>query len=260
MLGMATTRRSSLARWLKAGALVAGLCGCKSAAEDACLTQFASAQNVVMKVEAEDLASVSGSIAAVQEAQGSCRVAGRASEVEELSKALGQLEAHRDRMLRRAEMREQRTEVSPEELGRLVANGDPKCPRGQAYRHGKSGKRIVCTGPQPVDMNRAQAEEYFKGRGYKLSPGSTPAELRAEYGAELLVLTYADASGGGAPLCVTLYPPPDRSWQEATARLTGVAPGRLKPNEPIRRASGSLAFALEERPEKVVAHFGSCGS
>jgi hypothetical protein len=213
-----------------------------------------------MQVESEDLASVTGSVAAVEAARGTCLAADRDAEAEELAKAFEQLTSHRDRMLRRAEMLEQRTRISPEELARIVEDGDPKCPRGQGYLHEKSGKRIVCVGPQPVDMNRAQAEEYFKGRGYKQLPGDTPQELRFEYGAELLVLTYADVSGTSAPRCVTLYPPPDRSWQEATARLTGVAPARLKPNQPIRRAGGPLAFALDESPQKVVARLGRCDS
>jgi hypothetical protein len=242
------------------GALAGCALACKSPAEETCLKQFTSAQNVVMAVQAEDLASVTGSVAAVEEARGTCLAAGRGAEAEELAKALGQLAAHRDRMLRRTEMLDRRTKLSPDELARIIEHGDAKCPRGQGYLHEQSGKRIVCVGPQPVDMTRAQAEEYFKGRGYKQSPGGTAAELRFEYGAELLVLTYADAAGASAPRCVTLYPPPDRSWQEATARITGVAPARLKPNEPIRRPSGPLAFALEESPQKVVARLGSCGS
>lgn len=236
--------------------------GCKSEADTACVAQLTSAQNVVMGVQAEDLASVVGSVAAVEEALGTCSAAGRESEVEELDKARAQLTAHRDRLVRRAEMLERRAEVSPEALAQLVQSGDPKCPRGQGYLHAKSGKRIVCVGPQPVDMSRAQAEEYFKGRGYKLLPGSPAGELRFEYGAELVVFAYADGSGNAAgndaPRCVTLYPPPDRSWQEATARLTGVQPARLEANQPIRRTQRSLAFALEESPQKVVARIGDC--
>jgi hypothetical protein len=232
--------------------------GCKSAADQTCLAEFASAQNIVMKVEAEDLTSVSGSVAAVEEARRTCAAAGRSSEVDELGKAYDQLAAHRDRLVRRAEMLERRSEVSPEELAVLIKSGDPKCPRGQAYLHQKSGKRILCIGPQPVDMNRSQAEAYFKGRGYTLSAGSSASELRFEYGAELLVFAYPDAAGAGAPRCVTLYPAPDRSWQEATARLTGIAPARLKANEPIRRSAGELGFSLEESAAKVVAHIGNC--
>lgn len=242
---------------LRAGPLLAvGALGCKSEADKACLAQFERAQQVVLGVQAEDLESVTGSVAAVEEALGTCTAAGRQGEVDELSKAHGQLAAHRERMLRRAEMLEQRTELGAEELARLVKSGDPKCPRGQAYMNRKSGKRITCVGPQPVDMSRAQAEEYFKGRRYKLSPGATPDELRFEYGAELVVFAYADPTE--APRCVTLYPPPDRSWQEATARLTGVAPARLKPNQAIQRPGRALAFALEESPEKVIARIGDC--
>jgi hypothetical protein len=238
--------------------LALGLGGCKSAADQACLDRFTSAQGVVMQVEAADLASVTGSVAAVEEALGTCSAAGRNAEVEELGKARAQLSAHRDRLVRRAEMLERRSEVSPEELALLAKSGDPKCPRGQGYLHQKSGKRIVCVGPQPVDMTRAQAEAYFKSRGYKLSPGGSASELRFEYGSELVVFAYPDAGGAGAPRCVTLYPPPDRSWQEATARLTGVAPARLKANQPIRRSTGALDFAVDERPEKVIAHIGNC--
>lgn len=241
------------------GGVVALALGCKSAADQACLTEFSSAQSVVMNVEAEDMASVTASVAAVEQAIGTCSAAGRGSEVEELGKARDQLSEHRDRMLRRAEMRDRRSERSPEQLAALVDAGDPKCPRGQAYLHAKSGQRITCVGPQPVDMSRAQAEEYFKGRGFKPSPGRSPSELRFEYGAELVVFAYADAAGAEAPRCVTLYPPPDRSWQEATARLTGVAPARLKANQPIRRAGGALDFSIEESPEKVIARIGSCG-
>jgi hypothetical protein len=243
----------SLAR---AALAVLSLSGCKSPAETACVDQFSSAQSVVMKVEAEDLASVVGSVAAVEEALGTCQAAGRDAEAEELGKAHAQLAAHRDRLLRRAEMVAERTELSPEELATLVKSGDANCPRGQAYLHRKSGKHITCVGPQPVDMNRARAEEYFKVRRYKLSAGASPSELRVEYGAEMVVFAYADPTR--APRCVTLYPPPDQSWQEATARLTGVPPARLEPNQPIRRPSGSLPFALEESAEKVVARIGDC--
>jgi hypothetical protein len=239
-------------------ALLAFAAACKSPAEQACVNQFTSAQAVVVQIEAEDLASVTGSVAAVEEALGTCEAAGRRSEADELEKARAQLAAHRDRLVRRAEMLARRTEVSPEALAALVQSGDPKCPRGQGYLHQKSGKRIVCVGPQPVDMSREQAEEYFKGRGYKLSPGSSPTELRFEYGAELVVFAYGDAAAAAGPRCVTLYPPPDRSWQEATARLTGVAPARLKANQPIRRSAGALGFALEESPEKVIARIGNC--
>lgn len=229
---------------------------CKSPEDKACQTQFESAQSVVMNVRSDDLVSVESSVAAVEQALGTCKSAGRSGEAEELGKAREQLTAHRGRMLDRAEMLEQRTELSPEELQTLVKSGDPQCPRGQGYLHRKSGKHIKCIGPQPVDMTLARAQEYFKGRRYKLSPGASPSELRFEYGAELVVFAYADPNR--APRCVTLYPPPDQSWQEAASRLTGVAPARLKPNQPIPRAEGSLPFSLDESAQKVIARIGDC--
>jgi len=231
---------------------------CKTEADRACLSQFASAQAVVVKVEAEDSASVNGSVAALETALATCKGAGRSGEVEELTKAHAQLSAHKDRLTRREELRRQRTEIAPEELKKLIDSGDPKCPRGQAYLNGKSGQRIRCTGPQPIDMNAAQAEEYFRGRGFKVSTGASPLELRFEHGAELFVFTYAEPSRSTPPRCVVLYPAPDMSWQEATARATGVAPARLKPDQRVPTAAGPQLLEVEESAERVIARIGSC--
>ncbi len=242
---------------LQFAGLLCSMLACKTEADKVCLSQFASAQSVVLKVEAEDLASVNGSVAALDTAVATCTAAGRSGEVAELQKAHAQLSGHRDRLLRREEMVRQRTELSPSELTELIKSGDPKCPRGQGYVQGKSGQRIRCVGPQPIDMNAAQAEEYFKGRGYKVTAGSTSLERRFEYGAELLVFSYTEPAQG-PPDCVTLYPPPEMSWQEATARVTGVAPGRLKADRPIMRGGGPLSLAIEESAAKVVARIGNC--
>lgn len=238
--------------------VVLSLGACKTEADRACLSQFASAQAVVVKVEAEDSASVSGSVAALETALSTCKGAGRAGEVEELTKAHAQLSAHKDRLARREELRRQRTEIAPEELKKLIESGDSKCPRGQAYLNGKSGQRIRCTGPQPVDMNAAQAEEYFRGRGFKVSIGDPPLELRFEHGAELVVFKYEEPSRSTPPRCVVLYPPPGMSWQEATARATGVAPARLKPGQQIPTAAGNQLLEVEESAERLIARIGSC--
>jgi len=232
--------------------------GCKSPGDQACLDQFAGAQATVLQVKAEELESVEGSVAALEQALASCKVAGRSAEIEELSKAHTQLVNHRERLVRRAEMLRTRTEIPPEELQTLVKSGDPKCPRGQAYVHGKAGPRIVCVGPQPIDMDRERAAAYFKGRGYKRLDAPVPTELRIEYGAERIDFRYRDSGGPGPPRCVVLYPPPDMSWQEATARLTGVSPARLKPNGTIATTSGVRRLEVEESPEKVIARIGDC--
>lgn len=241
-------------------ALAAGLLAvlaCQSEAAKACLAQFSSAQQVVLEIDAEDATSVDGAVAAVDTALGACRSADRRGEVEELSRAHGELSAHRDRMRRRDELRSQRSELSPEELAARLESGDASCPRGQAYLHKKSGQRIRCTGPQPASMDRAQARDYFKRRGYK-STEVSPIELHFEYGAELVVLLYAPGGADGPPRCVVSYPAPDMSWQESVARLTGARPARLKPGATVSVESRRLDLTVEESPEKVIAHIGDC--
>lgn len=251
--------RPALAVSLLALGQGAGL-GCKSEAARACLDQFASAQAVVMDVDAESLESVEGAVAALDGAIAACKGAGRSGEAEELGAAHAKLAAHRDRVVRRDEMRRQRSETSPEQLAELVESGDPKCPRGQAYLHKKSGQRIRCTGQHPIDMDEARATEYFKGRGYKVTASSAPRELRFEYGAELVVFQFDDSAGAAPPRCVLLYPPPDISWQEATARLTGVAPARLTPGRPIPGGTKPRPLSVEDTKEKVLARIGDCES
>lgn len=256
----AARRRSvGSARLLRLGLAVFCLIsvGCKSEAEQACVDELVSAQAVVMKVKAEDLASVEESVAAVAAALASCEAAKRSSEVAELAQAQQQLSMHRDRLLWRAERREQR-ELLPEELDKLVKSGDTKCPRGQAYLHAKSGRRIRCEGAQVIDMSSAQAQAYLAGRGYKTSHGATPGELRFEYGGELMVFSYPERDATKPPRCVVSYPPPDRSWQETTARITGVAPARLKPGRAIPSALGPRELRVEDGPDKVRVHIGAC--
>lgn len=241
-----------------AGCTLALGIGCKSESDRTCLDAFAGAQQVVLQVQAEDVASVEGAVAAVAGALEACRRAGREGEVEELAAAHGQLVAHRDRAKRRDELRrEQRRDPSPEELARIVASGDPKCPAGQAYLHKKSGQRIRCTGPQPASMDAARATEYFKGRGYKTTVVSD-LELRFEYGAELLMFLYSDGQSASPPRCVVAYPPPDRSWQETLARLTGVPPARWKAGSAMSVAGRRLELKVEESPTKVIARLGDC--
>jgi hypothetical protein len=255
----ARRRSAGITRLLRLG--VAASClvslGCKSEAERACLDQFVSAQAVVMHVEAEELASVEESIAAVAGALASCDAARRSSEVAELTQARNQLSMHRDRLIWRAERREPR-ELSPEELDRLVKAGDSKCPRGQGYLHAKSGRRIRCEGAQVIDMGSAQAEAYLGGRGYEKREGDRPGELRFEYGGELMIFRYPEGDTARPPRCVVLYPPPDRSWQEATARISGVTPARLQPGRAIPSALGPRDLRVEDSPDKVRVHIGAC--
>lgn len=237
----------------------AGTSGCTSEQAAACQRQFASAQAIVLQVHAEDMASVSASVAAVEQALATCTAAGQSAEADELGKARATLVSHRERLSRRAEMLEKRRRLSPEELAALLQKGDPGCPRGQGYRHGQSGRHVRCVGPQPIDMPRAEAEAHFARLGHRRldSPSS---ELHFEYGAERIVFAYADAAGAEPPACVTLQPPPDRSWQEAVARLTGVAPRRLKPGRPVPSSRGDLALALAGDERAPIVRIGTCAA
>jgi hypothetical protein len=243
---------------LLASCMSLALSACKSDADRACLKEFASAQAVVLAVDAKELASVDASIAALDQALASCKAADRGFEVQELAAAHEQLSRHQERLLARAERERGRTELTAAELESLVKGGDPKCPRGQAYLHAKTKQRIRCAGPQPIDMGYAEADAYFKGRGYKREAGARPGELRFEYGAELLVFDFDEANSTGPARCVVLYPPPDRSWQEATARVSGVAPARLAPDRDIPGKLGARRLQVEDSAQKVRVRIGEC--
>jgi hypothetical protein len=235
-----------------------GSAACKSEADVACLSAFQSAQTVVASVAGEDLDSVQEAVSALDSSLAACRAADRSGEVSELKQAHDKLSSHLARLIRRAETRAARRELSPDELARLDKLGDPDCPRGQAYVHAKSGKRIKCSGPQPVDMTWNDALAYFKHRGFKRSDTDAPASLRFVYGAQTIVISYDKPNSEQPPVCVVLYPAPDTSWQEATARLTGVSPGRLKSGRALQSGRGKLALWVVDQPDKVIVRIGRC--
>lgn len=235
------------------------LAGCRTEADQACVSAFESAQAVVLAVDGKRLDSLDTSIGAVDAAIQTCEAAGRSSEVQELQKAKSNLSSHRDVVFRNEEMKRARTERSPKEIEQLAQSGDPLCPRGQAYVHGKSGKRIRCTGPQPAQMDWLEARAYFKRRGYAITENAEATRLRLAYGAETLVFDYARPDSDEAAACITLYPSPDRSWQESTSRITGVSPGRIKSGRPLRMGRVSRPLRVEDDPNRVIVWLGDCG-
>jgi hypothetical protein len=241
--------------WL-AGVLLAA--GCRGPEAKRCLAEFDSAQAVVMQVQANELDSVEGSVKAVDGALEACRVAGRSSEVAELEKAHKMLSTHLER-LREHLARPKQEAVSAEEIARRAKEGDPGCPRGQAYVHKQSKTNIRCTGPVPVEMTYEQAETYYTGRGYKLDRQSSPRSLTVEFGAEKQIFRYADSDPATLPRCIVSYPAPGASWQEATARLTGLAPNRLEANKPVKAKQGNLALRVDEGENKLIVSLGECG-
>lgn len=218
-----------------------------------------SAQEIVKSVDGKDLASVERSLSSVEAALADCTAAGRTSEGEELLKARNQLLGHAEHMKKKASQ-PPRQKLAPEQLAAFEKTGDPNCPKGQAYKQEKSGKEIRCSGPQVVDMPWPKAEEYFRNRGYKLTVTDSPAVLKAEYGAELFVFEYDARNSASPPRCLSVYPPPGQSWQEATSRVTGNRPDRLTKEKPVTSARGNLPLRVEEEGEsKLIVHLGSCG-
>jgi hypothetical protein len=214
------------------------------------------AQGVVKNVDGKDPSSVDEAIKKVEDARAACDVAGRTTERDELVAAKNQLVAHADYLKRKAS--EPKTpKRTPEELASLVKHGDPGCPKGQAYKQTPTGPEVRCTGPELVDMSAKKVEEYFSGRGYKITKTTAPPTLKAEYGAELLVYTFAQTDDAPAR-CVAYYPPPGMNGLEAAARLTGVNPVKLEKAKTVRTANGEAPLRVEETEAKLVVSVGTC--
>jgi len=230
---------------------------CESAEVKQCLKEYEHAQAIVLKVDAGASDSVGQSLKSVEAALATCKKAERHREVAELVSAKNQLTAQLSALEKKAARRKKR-KAKPEELAALEKQGDPQCPKGQAYRHKDLGKEIRCTGPQIADMSWAQAKAYFSGRNYALQTSDSPATLKAEYGSERFVFEYAAANDAAPPRCLTLYPAPGVPWDEATARATGAAPDKLKRDRPIKAERGELPLRVEEAPNKLIVRIGNC--
>jgi len=232
-------------RALCLGAGLLGLMGCDPEAK-LCRERMQSAQAVVAEVDGKSIASVERSLAAVTEAHAACEKAKLGSEREQLLQAKRELAAQRE-LLEQRESRKKISAPTAAELGELVKNGDPSCPKGQAYKPKDAKNEVRCTGPQLVDMSLAALSTYFGDRRFKLTVKDDPKTLRAEHGAETFVFTFSGANES-APSCVTAYAPSGMSWQEVAARLTGAAPERLKLDQPVKSAKGEQLKLQVEHP------------
>jgi hypothetical protein len=224
----------------------------------ACRSEFDRAQAVVRDLKSDSpIDTVRGSVAALDAAIQACDRAGLGAEKGELQKARNQVGAHLEVLERRAK-RKKREKPTPEELAALVKNGDPACPKGQAYLNRETKKEIKCTGPQVIEMKAADLKDYFEERKYRLTSNDAPPSLRAEYGAELYVLTF-DGPGPDAKVrCLEIYPAPGVSWQELTSRMTGTPPEKLKSGTSVATALGAFPLSVEDSDKKTLARIGEC--
>jgi hypothetical protein len=232
------------------------LVACQGPKTKECFRLVQAASTASRDVDPKRVDSVEASLRAVEAAEHACQEAGRDDEVEQLAKGRRELAAHLERLKRKAN-EPGRQPLSAEKLAELVAKGDPQCPKGQAYKHSASGSEIRCTGPQIIDMGYAAARDYFERRGYKLSD-IQPAQLKAEFGAESLVLAYDKPKDSQPPRCITLYPPPGQSWQEAAARAIGARPDEMKVGGGITTSRGRLPIRLDVDSSDGPVRIGSC--
>jgi hypothetical protein len=232
--------------------------GCQSDATKRCQALLTSALPGVTNVDAKTTDAVHAALDASEAARAACAEAGRQDEHDQLLKAKNQLVGHLDYMKKHANAKEN-AKLTPEQIETLVKQGDPDCPKGQAYKHHASGKEIRCRGPQIVDLGYASAKEYWEGRGFKTKASTSPPSLTFEYGAELYVYEYDSVGDTRGPGCLTMYPAPGIPWIEATARATGVQPRLLmKENGTVQTARGRVPLVVDEGESKLTIFIGAC--
>lgn len=229
--------------------------GCESAATRVCSNEYAASQQKVLAVDAKSAESVRASLEAVKTALAACKSANRNQEVDNLVKARNELSAQLDALDRRAK-RKPRRDLSPDELAKLEKEGDPSCPKGQTFRL-ENKKEVKCTGPQLVQMPRADVKNYYEERGYRVKDSASDT-VTIERGAEKYTFTYRDGSAAARPSCVVLVPPHGMPWQEALSRATGKHPDKLEPTGSVTVAQDDVPYVVDVK--NVVIRIGSCSN
>jgi hypothetical protein len=152
-----------------------------------CRSERDRAQEIVKAMDTKSIDGLRVAVSALSTAIAACDKANMGADKGQLIEARNQISAHLKLLERKAERK--REKLSPEEIAKLAAEGDPSCPKGQGYKLA-GAKEIRCTGPQLVDMGMAAAEGYFSSRKYKLKKSESPPVRRGEQGAELVVLAW----------------------------------------------------------------------
>jgi hypothetical protein len=245
-------RRLVIAAW----ALVA-LPSCVE--ERRCRSEMAKAQEVVNGLNSKSTDSLKQSVSALDTAIEACEKAKLGAERGKLLEAKNQIGAHLELLERKAAKKKGPT-LSVAELEKVQAEGDPSCPKGQAYKHAGIEKDIKCTGPQLIDMPMSAVKDYFEARKYKLTLSYGPPRLRAEFGAELFVFTFDQPNATNGAKCLELYPAPNIPWREAVGRATGARLEKLKPGGTIPAKRGDLALAVEDSEKKQLVKIGDCAA
>lgn len=238
------------------GAALSATPACRRAEKQECRERYATIQTRISQAD-KTPAGIEGTLEAVRATLAVCRSAGLDAEIAQLSGVEKALSEQLERASRHA-ARKPKELRTPEELARLEKQGDPSCPKGQAYKHQQSGKEIRCTGPQPIGMGWDAAVAYFESRDFSVKPKDDPSVLALEHGAELLLFIYSKPRDPAPPRCVRIHPPPGSSWQEAVSRATGAPPWTLRKGGTVKTPAGVLAVDVTESEREFVVRLGSC--
>lgn len=245
------------APWGVAMGLSLVLMGCKNEAVLACHAEMETSQKILLAMDKQDLLAVKGALASIEGALKTCTAAKRRDEVADLEEAERNVKAH-VAALEQRQARPEKAPRTPEEIETLKKQGDPKCPKGQAYELKADKALIKCTGPTLLDMNYAQVSEYFVSRGFAVATKDGGQMLRAEYGADLFVYRFGEDKGGSKASCLSTSAIPGAPWQEVAARVSGVQPSQIQAGRPLPTQPSPTPLRLEGEGADKVLHFGAC--
>lgn len=225
---------------------------CESSEAKQCRAQYLATHALLDSVDVDDFKSVEQGLETVKSTTTACKAAGLTDELEQLAKVEAKLQSNFDYLRTHGTPKK----LSAEALAQLVEEGDPNCPKGQAYKPKASEQQIKCTGPKLVDMNWQQARAFFERRGFKFSESGS--SLKAEYGSESYTFEYDKPNDDKPARCVRVFAAPGISWQESVARLTGSPPHRLKEGQPVATSRGKLPLAHTPDTTQAIYRIGHC--
>lgn len=207
---------------------VAASVGCKSQAEKECDKLVKQSEVSLLSMNPTDEASVTATLGELKEALSACRAA-KSPEVSEIEEGLKNVEHH----LRRLESGEVKPPPPPpgaEELSDLEKNGDPGCPRGQAYQHPILKKQILCKGPLMIEHNYEQVVEYFQK--HRVEAAKKDAMLRGAQAGVAYTFKFDQVESKQGPLCLTLDAPKEKKPEELIAFATNVPIAKIDVTKP----------------------------
>jgi hypothetical protein len=229
------------------------LVGCESEGAKSCRENYLKAHSLINGADSKTIESAEKTLETVEQTLAICKQAKLPKEVAELEKAQRTLQSNVNQLRSQGS----RKELSPEELDKLVKDGDPNCPKGQSYNYRKTGKQIKCTGPQVVAFSRSQAEEHFKNRGFRVKVEGT--HLVAELGPESYHYDFSGSEANAKTQCLKVFAMPGMSWEESVSRVTGANPAFLKKGVAVKTDDGSKwPLAHIENEKQPVYTLGKC--